>query len=265
VKGGKKEMEKKRSIIFWMVFSLILIGFNAQAAMIDDSANGFNTYWGGMVVNSSPTSYGDVIGYPDFSLDRMTVTISNNTMTVNITGPYFYDYNHGVGLTGGYGPGDLYINPTGWIYSGAGPHFTGDTFTNAEGWEYVVHLDPATGLGAIYDLDWSSSISNPLVMTSAPNGYVYRADQAWKGGYGTELGTVTGSLDDSGITYAFAINNVGLGNEFGFHWTMKCGNDVIEGADPPAQAPEPGTLMLLGAGLVGLTGALRRRKKAGEN
>ena len=30
----------------------------------------------------------------------------------------------------------------------------------------------------------------------------------------------------------------------GFHWTMQCGNDVIEGAAP---VPEPATMLLLGS------------------
>ncbi len=54
-------------------------------------------------------------------------------MTVKIMGPYFYNYKHGVRLAGGYGLGDLYINPTRWVSSGDSPHFPQDTFTNGEG------------------------------------------------------------------------------------------------------------------------------------
>ena len=98
-------------------------------------------------------------------------------------------------------------------------------------------------------------------MTGAPSGYAYRADQAWKGGYGNPVpGNVTGSINSSGITYNFDTTHLGLGNEFGLHWTMQCGNDVIEGSDA-VQVPEPATIILLGAGLVGLAGGLRRRKK----
>ena len=242
-------MGKKRFFIFWMILSLIFIGLNAQGAMIDDSRNGSDTYWGGSVVNSSPTYYGDVIGYPDFSLDGMTITINGNTMAVVITGDYFKR----LGLAGSYDPGDLYINKDGWSVSGTAPHYYDDIFSSSEGWDYVIHLDPNTLTGNIYDIKFSD-----ITMTGAPSGYAYRADQAWKGGYGNPVpGNVTGSINSSGITYNFDTTHLGLGNEFGLHWTMQCGNDVIEGQ---AHAPEPATIILLVAGLVGLAGALRRKK-----
>jgi hypothetical protein len=44
---------------------------------------------------------------------------------------------------------------------------------------------------------------------------------------------------------------------------MSCGNDAINGSGRVTTVPEPGTLSLLGFGLLGL-GALRRRRSTPE-
>jgi len=49
------------------------------------------------------------------------------------------------------------------------------------------------------------------------------------------------------------------GDDLGLRWTMACSNDVIQGVYNPI--PEPGTLLLFGAGLLGLAGYGRRRTR----
>ncbi len=48
------------------------------------------------------------------------------------------------------------------------------------------------------------------------------------------------------------------GESFNIHWTQNCANDSIL-VDPPADVPEPGSLMLL---MIGMTGIIGIRKKS---
>ena len=84
------------------------------------------------------------------------------------------------------GPGDLYINSNGWTASGSG-HYATDTFTSAEGWNYVV-TQAATGGWGLYSLDFSS-LQYTNVSSLGRVHYVYRHQQAWTGGAGTFIGS----------------------------------------------------------------------------
>lgn len=82
------------------------------------------------------------------------------------------------------------------------------------------------------------------------------------GRYGTEMGDLFISTDGWSPVSPTWIDQWNGVSEFGFHWGLTCGNDVIEGS-APAPVPEPGTMLLLGCGLVCLAGfgGKRFRKK----
>ena len=69
-----------------------------------------------------------------------------------------------------------------------------------------------------------------------------------------------------GSTVSFSIDLTGTALEdtaVAFHWTMSCGNDVIEDAiGPPSEIPVPASIWLMGSGLLGLVSFARRRKRA---
>lgn len=76
-------------------------------------------------------------------------------------------------------------------------------------------------------------------------------------------GTLAGNLSYYNI-FTFDLGSItGLGQSFGFdaHWTMSCGNDEIEGGAQITKVSEPGSILLLGLGLLGLVATRRRLAK----
>jgi hypothetical protein len=202
------------SLVLTVAFALP--GFGAT---ITDRSGGA-IYWGGKYVNIKPSHYGDVIGRRS-AVDQMEVLMDNDVMTVKITGPYFFNYVHDVKRTQDAPPGDLYISSSGWKVSGKAP-YTSDTFQASEGWDYVVSLENKKA----YKLDFPA-----IRMTGAlPYTSKYRAHQAWRGGYGEAIDEADVTLTDSGLTFVFSVRNMRLESEIGLHWTMKCGNDILEGS-----------------------------------
>jgi hypothetical protein len=246
----KSSLQKVLVVMFFFIIPSL-----ACAYTINDT--GDSAYWGGAVQNATPTAYGDVIGAPFFNIEKMDVTKSGKDWTVVITGDYF-QYHDDVNDDSGYpfklGPGDLYINSNGWIASGSG-HYETDTFTQAEGWNYVVTRG-ATGGWGLYSLVFDSSLiyTNTSSLTGT---YIYRAEQAWRGGAGTYIGAAnyTHTLNSNTATFTFSTGDYDFSGDVGFHWAMQCGNDVVEGK---ATVPEPATMLLLGLGLMGVAAVGRK-------
>jgi hypothetical protein len=222
-----------RAVICGTAFCLAgaFLAANGHGAVIDDRAGG-SIYWGGKYVNIKASAYKDFIGSRT-AVDQVEVIMKDDMMTVKITGPYFFYYVHKVNHTENALPGDLYISSQGWKVSGR-PPFTEDIFEASEGWDYVVSLEKKK----VYMLEFPK-----ITMSSAlPHERKYRAHQAWRGGYGKAVDDAAVTLTDRGLEFIFSVRNMKLASEIGLHWTMKCGNDIIEGsALIPAIAitPEP--------------------------
>jgi hypothetical protein len=226
-----RRLEGNRKVILFMVCFLVVTLFTTgigQAIVIDDRT-GSAIYWGGKYVNIKPSGYRDVIGNRS-AVDQMEVIVTGDIMTVKITGPYFYNYVHNIKRARDAAPGDLYISSRGWKVAGR-PPYTKDIFEASEGWDYVVSFEKKK----VYALRFSD-----IIMTS-PLPYVtrYRAHQAWRGGYGDYIADAAVALTETGLTFIFNVRDMRLESKIGLHWTMKCGNDIIEGNAPIAPVAIP--------------------------
>jgi hypothetical protein len=250
---------KKLLLGFIFVILALFISGGAGALTIDDTSD--TAYWGGYTTRFGPApAGGDVIGTTVWSVDSLTATRTGGMTTVVLTGFYFSSTATIVNGSGQYVPvatldlpGDLYISTTGWRVSTAdSPHYPSDTFLQTEGWNYVVSYTDQK----VYNLTFAS-ISSPI-QTYTGDTDAGRRYQAWRGGYGSVYSSnVTVTLDSANNTLTFIFPDLGPVDSLGYHWTMSCANDVVEGGGTPV--PEPATMLLLGSGLIGLAGFARKK------
>ncbi|MEO8746888.1 MAG: PEP-CTERM sorting domain-containing protein [Rhodanobacter sp.] len=234
-----------------------------------------DTYHGG-----NGHGYGDVISGPGvttFNIDRMEATRSGSQLTVtiytNFAGNAGIDSQWTTNHTG-IGYGDLFLS-TGWTPNGSSP-YDNDNAANGNHWTYAFSLDDplnnSGGHGTVYALGAGNAANhNPDVLLSndfidCGHSCIYRDGQAVAVNKSLATATnTTGSWTVGNGFLSFSFDTAGLdldSNNFGFDWTMYCGNDVIQGLDPTTvPEPQPAGIFLLGIGLIGLS-VLRQRKTA---
>jgi hypothetical protein len=264
-----------KKLYLWVAILVVplFLATGAWALVVDDEQGVPGAYYGGVWTTVGPpvtqnpayafdtAPAGGQPGSTDFSVTILTATsIASGYIQVVLTGNYFTtQYANPSDTTVNAKPGDLYISSKGWVVSTPSPdgHADADTFNpSTEGWDYVIAYSsaaPAPFNTAMYQLNGS------YTATSGQGEFTdYRTDQAWRGGYGTLVSANALSiLDMNAGTLTFKFPGQGLDpDKIGYHWTMGCGNDVVEGGGTPV--PEPSIMFLLGLGLVGL---LRFRRK----
>lgn len=260
---------------------------NADEWIINDS------YIGGTYTNNYARNNGDVIStkdqYKNYNIDNMKVNI-DNTGKVNITINTGYSTAGRDGTFDGTDYGDLFISTDGWNPSGNPlDKYRTDNYKNGTSWEYVFDTSASSifmvSQGKILLSDditftnkanWAGNTNVPGQLYNGSSNPTdteryswYRHDQeVWFDNTGaTKTGDGIFSDANSGIggflTYSFDLSSLGItpeqGYNLGFHWAMTCGNDVIEGGLSKSAVPEPGTLVLLGLGILGI-GILRQKK-----
>lgn len=107
----------------------------------------------------------------------------------------------------------------------------------------------------VYRLDFPG-----VTYTNALANFIYRADQAWRGGaVGAKVADVTAYVvGQDSMVFSFYLPDGANPDLLGLHWTMQCGNDVAR----DDAVPLPPALLLLGSGLLALAGTGLTKKIA---
>ena len=195
-------------------------------------------------------------------------------------------------LEGFFQSGSLLALVGGWDFVSGDPNYpnidSGDIFFDTDGNgsfnygtppdygeipDYVLDMDWDNRSYSVYRLDKEPEID----FTQNPGAVNLNLPWLYKSG-GTELSSGNGflgfpiGLSDElmggnflGDTHnavvvdlSFLTGEIGAENGFTSHFTMRCGNDVINGSGS-APVPEPATMLLLGTGLIGLAGIGRKK------
>ena len=260
------------------LIAAVAIAGQAGAYTIDDN------YIGG-----DPThgySHVDVVGdYKYYDIAGMNVSTSGKSMTVDIFTSFVSQVSSAQIWNDQTHIGDLFLGTGGWKPSGyANNKYVNDTASsNQTIWDYVAVLDrhaPTTKYDSIksrevkiYSTRDGSFVKSNLG-TLNTNQWIYRADQYVQfrpsdgavalasGTWNIIDGIIKNGIDYDDLKISFDYSTIpAAGNDWAYHWAMTCGNDVIEGQTHVPPVPEPSTLVLLGAGLLGVGLARRRSRK----
>jgi len=250
-------MKRITAIIGIMIIGVCFIAANAHAEVVSFTDN--HKYWDGWGNGTNDDSH-DVIGIPNFTGGQATI---ENDRLNNLT------FNRAAGTTSYWGalsPGDLFINignDNTWDYVVDLTNWTipGPTDPDAVAGNYDIFsislaLDSTTGY-ILSGLDRQQGWSNYYIRDSHP------VAANWEYLQGQQIGSAYFSGWGNGTTtqYSFNFDGLDLGNSgnFTIGWQPNCANDVVYENLHYTATPEPMTVALVGAGVVGLL-RLKRRK-----
>jgi len=245
---------------------LLAANLSTQAAVIGDS-----------YIGSDDHGYGDIIGDSSlFDVQSIDVSIANTTLMVDIHTRFAGRADEGLFAQytrsgNGIGYSDLFL-ASAWNPFGTAPYLGDDAGTGTQ-WEYVIALDDrwsATGgTSTLYALApgyTAGGTGTEDVLTSDYHmtGAIFRDNQEVSvntaGANVNALVNGTWTVDNGFLHFEMDLFGTNmLEGKLAMHWGPTCANDVIEGVVP---VPEPGSLILMATGLIGLVGSRIRKPMA---